>query len=198
MDDPFIQDDFLLLAYECRQTNMGSWAICQHPYCTFIRHMSQHFDSNYYHGNHNRTCERCSNFKEMLNKHISSCTNPHCPVPMCRSTRQQQQLYPNTYTTNAQFQLKRRHSAPVVERDSVNPGQAVSVSVRTLRPGPGHGLRMLSRSNSFSAGDLQGQESQSDEPMLMSALRARLEEVINQLDRGELLMPYYPVHMRKG
>ena len=202
MDDYHLQNDLLLLAYECRQANLGGWSVCLHPYCTFIRQMSHHF--NIYHNNHNHTCERCSNFAEMLNQHISSCTNPHCSVPMCRTTRQQQQLYLSTSTT-AQFQFGGNHSAPVDEKDSpLRPGQAAAVI-----SGRSPGLRMIGRSSSFSSADRQGQESNG--PMSLSSLinskgvaplispltqakmranlRAKAEEILNRLDQEEPLIP---------
>ena len=172
---------------------MGSWACCQHPYCVFIRQMSQHF--NAYHNSHNHTCERCSNFTEMLNKHISSCTKPHCPIQMCRSTRQQQQMYLLPTSTAAQFQFG-SHSAPVVEKDSPRPGQAVASM--SNKPAPPL-LRMVGRSSSFNAADMDSDESLSlmisskgVVPLISSLnranLRARAEEIVNRLDREEPLL----------
>ena len=182
----YLQDDLLLLAYECRQSNLGGWSVCQHPYCAFIRQMSQHFNDYYHSFNH--TCERCSHFAEMLNKHISSCTNAHCSVPMCRATRQQQQLYPyaaypppaTTTTTNAsaatttaaQFQFEgSHHSAPVEKDSAIQPAvSSMSMSANAARPG----MRMIGRSSSFTSADRQGQLGQGQEEgngyMSMSAL----------------------------
>ena len=172
----YLQDDLLLLAYECRQSNLGGWSVCQHPYCAFIRQMSQHFN-NYYHS-FNHTCERCSHFAEMLNKHISSCTNTHCSVPMCRATRQQQQLYPyaayppsaTITTTNAsaatmtaaQFQFEGSHHSAPVEKDSAIQPAVSSMSMSAdaaARPG----MRLIRRSSSFTSAERQGQLGQGQE-----------------------------------
>ena len=152
----------------------------------------------------------------MLNKHISSCTNPHCSVPMCRSTRQQQQLYPPTTaaaygSTAAQFQfVGNHHSAPAVETEMDSASRsdhAVSMSSRAQLP-PRPDLRLVGRSSSFSAADIhaQGQGLEDNGFMSMSAvisskgvaplfssltrakLRARAEEIVNRLDREEPLL----------
>ena len=127
----FIHDDLLLLAYECRQTNMGAWSHCQHPYCVFIRLMSQHFNS--YRDSHNHTCEKCSNFVDMLNKHIGSCSDAHCPIQMCRSAR-------NHHPTTFQFGGRSTPVGDGVSRSSTSHGKPLA-------------LHILGRSSSFGAAD---------------------------------------------
>ena len=132
----------------------------------------------------------------MLNKHISSCTNPHCSIPMCRSTRQQQHLYPTTATTYgstaAQFQFVGNHSAPVVTVDSTRSGQA--------QLPPRSELLIVRQSSAFSATDIQSQGQDGKQYMSISAqaltrakLRARAEEIVNRLDQEEPLTSNIPL-----
>lgn len=173
----FIHDDLLLLAYECRQTNTGAWSHCQHPYCVFIRLMSQHFNS--YRDSHNHTCEKCSNFVDMLNKHIGSCSDAHCPIQMCRSARNQ---YP---TTLAQFQFG-GHLTPV--------GDGVSRS--SSSDGKPQGLHIIGRSSSFGAADTNVKRSffssRGAAPVISdltrAALRERAEQIVDRLDQEEPLL----------
>ena len=151
--------------------------------------MSQHFN-DYCRNSFNHTCERCSHYAEMLNKHINSCTNAHCSVPMCRATRQQQQLYPyaaypppTTTTSNAsaatttaaQFQFEGNHHSAPVEKDSARlAGQPAVSSMNMSADAARPGMRMIGRSSSFTSADVQGKLRQGQDGsngyMSMSAL----------------------------
>lgn len=141
--------------------------------------MSQHFNS--YRDSHNHTCEKCSNFVDMLNKHIGSCSNAHCPIQMCRNARNQ---YP---TTLAQFQFGSNRSTPV--------GNGISRQSASSHGKP-QGLQMLGRSSSFCAEDTDVNSSRSSvlssrgvapviSDLARASLRARAEEIVNRLDREE-------------
>ena len=173
----FIQDDFLLLAYECRQSNMGGWTGCRHPYCVYIRIMSQHYNSH--RNSHNHTCEKCSNFVDMMNKHMSSCTKTHCPIQLCRNSRQQY------HPMAMQFHFS-NSSTQLVEKDSP---QSSSHSMRS-RP------HVLGRSSS--SADIEESTSYSSvlssigaapviSGLARASLRAKAEEIVNRLDREEPL-----------
>ena len=136
--------------------------------------MSQHF--NDFRNSHNHTCEKCSNWADMLTRHMNACTDAHCPIQMCRNSRNHHQT-----STAAQFQFGGS------KQQSVD-----NSSGRSTR----HSLQNLGRSSSFTAADVDDNTSMSSllssrgvgsvfSSLARASLRAKAEEIVNRLEQEE-------------